>query len=30
MIGIIGGTGVYQIVELGDLKEKKGFKYTLW
>ncbi|AXV40770.1 S-methyl-5'-thioadenosine phosphorylase [Methanobacterium sp. BAmetb5] len=23
MIGIIGGTGVYQIVELGDLKEKK-------
>jgi 5'-methylthioadenosine phosphorylase len=23
MIGIIGGTGVYQIVEMGDLKEKK-------
>ncbi|BDZ69387.1 S-methyl-5'-thioadenosine phosphorylase [Methanobacterium ferruginis] len=23
MMGIIGGTGVYQIVEMGDLKEKK-------
>ena len=23
MMGIIGGTGVYRIVERGDLKEKK-------
>lgn len=26
MMGIIGGTGVYQIVEMGDLKDKKVIK----
>jgi purine nucleoside phosphorylase len=30
MMGIIGGTGVYQIVEMGDLKGKKGFEHAFW
>ncbi len=30
MIGIIGGTGVYEIVTMGDEIDKEGFKNSIW